>query len=197
MMREADTAKLESVPKEENARHEAFLTFLGQELMAFRHNALERSLRKGGQDSLDGMSTVDRKYCERINELSPEAYETCKQACEKTLSDFMQQFLALITSHAQNWPLGDRHGLNYKLSVEVIDLPKSLGSRKRITDSCGSDTDEQFDSTDTQVEDECPTYGQVLETIDLSKGASLHLPNYWFRWLNRYGRDAEPSPKSK
>ncbi len=197
MKRDADTTKLEVLPEDEDARREAFLAFLGQELMAFRHNAMKRALGRARPDAMDSMSTVDRKYHERLNSLSPESYETCRQACEKTLSEFMQQFLTLITSHPQNWPLGTQHGLNYKLMVEVINLPKSKSRSEPAKETFGDDDIDDFNPPDQLDEEDRPNYGQTLETIDLSLGVSLHLPNYWYRWLNRYGRDTAPKAESK
>lgn len=197
MNRDADSAKLEAIPQDEDARREAFLTFFGQELMAFRHNAMKRALGRARPDSMDSMSTVDRKYHERLNSLTPDGYETCRQACEKTLSEFMQQFLTLFTSNPQNWPLGTQHGLNYKLMVEVINLPKSKSRVEPAKETFGNDDIDEFEPPDQYSEEERPNYGQKLETIDLSTGVNLHLPNYWFRWLNRYGRETTPQSESK
>lgn len=190
MKRDADTTKLENLPSDEDARREAFLTFLGQELMAFRHNALRWALGRVSPNALEGMPSVDRKYYERLNKLSADDYETCQQVCEKMLGEFMQQFLTLITSHPQNWPLGSQHGLNYKLLVEVINLPKSKSRAEPRKDTFGDDEIDDFVPPDRYVDEECPDYGETLETLNLSSGVSLHLPNYWYRWLNRYGRES-------
>lgn len=148
-------------------------------------------------DALDGMSSVDRKYHERINKLSADDYATCRQACDKMLGEFMQQFLTLITSHPQNWPLGTQHGLNYKLMVEVINLPKSKCRPEQTLETFGDDDIDEFDPPDKHEEDERHDYGTTLEAIDLSSGVSLQLPKYWYRWLNRYGRDSCSQTESK
>lgn len=133
------------------------------------------------------MPTVERAYYQRVKELSPEAQETCQIACEQTLNDFAQQFLTLLMSHARNWPLGTRHGLNYRLFVEVVDLPKAKEQTSHPTDDFGDDDIAPFDPPDESAEEARTTYGQVLETIDLSSDALSS--KHWYRWLNKFGRE--------
>jgi hypothetical protein len=188
MERLADVASYQKLPENPQARKERFLEFFGQDLLGFRNDALRRVYAQLDRSSWDTLLPFDRDFFRRAAELlSPEQREVSRELTERVITAFMEKMMTMLTSGASNQPLGAEHGLRYRLSVEVQHCPREKPTeRYRRSREDENIEVEDFAPPDSAPPSEPDTFG-VLEKHHLSEGGELHFPNYWHRWMSRYG----------
>lgn len=188
MKRIADGVNYSKLPEVPAERYEQFLEYFGQDLMGFRNDALKHVYGQLERDSWDNLLPYDRDFFRgAAASFSPEQREMSRKLTERAITVMMERFMTMLTSHPQNQPLGDEHGIRYRLLAEVHHCPREKPTSKyrrpprdenmEIEDFEPPDAAEPADTSDRPV----------LEEHDLSEGGQLYFANYWHRWMRRYG----------
>lgn len=188
MERLADTTSYQKLPQNPEERQERFLEFFGQDLMGSRNDALRSVYHQLERSSWDTLLPYDRDFFSRAAALlSPEQRELSRKLTERVITDFMERLMGMLTADASNQPLGEEHGLRYRLTVEVQHCPREKPTERYC---CPRDEDnldvEDFEPPDAAPQSE-PDSLAALETHELTEGGKLHFPKYWHRWIIRYG----------
>jgi hypothetical protein len=188
MERLADVASYQKLPEDPKERQERFLEFFGQDLMGFRNDALRNVYQQLEHSSWDTLLPYDRDFFGRAATLlSAEQREVSRKLTERVITIFMERMMTMLTAGASNQPLGEEHGLRYRLSVEVQHCPRQKPTERYRRPREDEDLEvEDFEPPDAARQSD-PDSPSVLETHKLTEGAKLHFPKYWHRWMSRYG----------
>jgi len=188
MKRIADSinyAKLSGDPAE---RHEQLLECFGQDLLGLRNDALKGVYEHLERTSWERLLPYDRDFFSRVASLlSPEQREISRKLTERVITAFMERLMTMLNADAANQPLGEEHGIRYRLLAEIQRCPREKPTERYRRPP----KDENLDVEDFEPPDPAPEARKdaraVVEQHDLTEGGKLHFPKYWHRWVNRYG----------
>ena len=160
MKRLADITEFDDLPEDPSERHEMIMNFVGQEIVGFRNEALERIFGELDRNDWEHLLPYDAKFFEDASEaLDADQRDVARKLTERAFTHFMYRFLTMLSCDGRNHPLGTKHGLHYNWNAQVRYYPKS--------------------------EREADRHGDVIEEHDLNEG-ELELSKYWNRWMRLF-----------
>ena len=110
-----------------------------------------------------------------------------RKLTERVVTLFMERLMTMLVSEASNQPLGEEHGVRYRLLAQVHHCPREKPTeRYRKLPQAENIKVEDFEPADSASEPEADVR-PLVEQQDLTEGGKLHFPKYWHRWMSRYG----------